>query len=145
MNTENLSHSQFISKLKDLGFDIKVVSNNSSDCMYSLFVNSIKIPNIDYHLFGYYCGGAYASCARTNQENFSTKDIELAITKCSEVLMNEIISISKVPTYFDCKDFLNSNFGKTKVEKDAIKRVFSLLKENYQDLVKSVVGFQHIK
>lgn len=148
MNTDidNIfSHSIFISKLKDLGFDIEVKSNKDGDYTYDLFVNGIRISTTDYRIFGYYCGGAYASCARTDKEEYSIEDIEIAITKCSEVLMSEIISISKVPSYFDCRDFLNLKFGKSKVEKDAIKRVLSLLKENYQDLIKSVVGFQRYR
>ncbi len=138
----SLSHSDFISNLKDLGFDIEIVGNNDRDYTFSLFLNGIRIPNNDYLIFGYYCGGAYASCARDKKSEFSEQDIETAIKKCSEILMNEIILISKVPSYFDCRDFLNSKkFGKSKIENDSIKRVLSLLKENYQDLVKSVVGF----
>lgn len=139
-----LSHSQFILKLKKLGFDIRVIGNNDRDYTFNLEVNAITIPNQDYPIFGYYCGGAYASCVRTKKEEFTIEDIEVAIIKCSEVLMSEIVSINKVPTYFDCRDYLNS-FGKSKIEKDSIKRVLTILKENYQELIKSVAGFQHYR
>jgi hypothetical protein len=139
-----LSHSDFISCLKNLGFDVRVIGNNNRDYTFSLQVNAIRISNQDYSIFGYYCGGAYATCARTNKEEFTIKDIEIAIRKCSEVIMNEIVSISKTPTYFDCRDYLNS-LGKSKIEKESIKRVLSILKENYQELIKSVVGFQHYR
>ena len=144
VNNGFLTHSDFLSYLKDLGFDIRVIGNNDRDYTFNLEVNAIKIKNEDYPFFGYYCGGAYATCARTKKNEFTLDDIEIAIKKCSEVLMNEIVSISKVPTYFDCRDYLNS-FGKSKVEKDSIKRVLSILKENYQELVRSVVGFQHYR
>lgn len=139
-----LSHSDFISCLKFLGFDVRVIGSNDRDYTFRLEVNAIRIPNQDYPIFGYYCGGAYATCARTDKEEFTIKDIEIAIRKCSEIMMNEIVSISKVPTYFDCKDYLNS-FGKSKIDKESIKRVLSILKENYQELIKSVVGFQHYR
>jgi hypothetical protein len=143
MKNSELSHSDFITKLKNLGFYIEVKSDKSGDNTYKLFVNGVRISTIDYSIFGYICGGVYASCNRTEKENYILNDVENAVKKCSEILMNEIISISKVPTYFDCKDFLNSNFGKTKIEKESIKRVLSLLKENYQALIKSVTGYRY--
>lgn len=139
-----LSHSDFISCLKNLGFDVRVIGNNNRDYTFSLEVNAIRIPPQDYPIFGYYCGGAYATCARTNKVEYTIGDIELAIKKCSEVMMSEIVSISRIPTFFDCRDYLNS-FGKSKIEKESIKRVMSILKENYQELIKSVVGFQHYR
>ena len=142
---EKYTHVEFISKLNDLGFNVEVHGNNDRDYTFSLFVNGISILNRDYPLFGYYCGGAYNTCGRDDKKEFTLEDIEIAIKKCSDVLMNEIVSISKVPTYFDCRDFLNENFGKTQVEKNAIKRVFSILKSNYQDLIKSVEGFKYYK
>jgi hypothetical protein len=139
-----LSHSDFISYLKNIGFDIRVVGNNDRDYTFNLEVNAIRISNQDYEIFGYYCGGAYVTCGRTKKEEFTIEDIEVAIKKCSDVLMREIISISKVPTYFDCRDYLNS-FGKSKIDKESIKRVLSILKENYQELIRSVAGFQHYR
>lgn len=139
-----LSHSEFITTLKKLGFDVRVIGNNDRDYTFNLEVNAIRIQTVDYPIFGYYCGGAYATCARTKKTEFTIEDVETVIKKCSEIMMNEIVSISKTPTYFDCRDYLNS-YGKSKIDKESIKRVLSILKENYQELVKSVVGFQHYK
>jgi len=131
-----ITHEDFIKKLKDVGFDISVkYDSDSASPHYSLYVNdSIKIDNADYISFGYYCGGAYATCCRTNKDLFNDEDFEKALKTCSKTLMNELEYIKKIPTYFDCKDFLTKKFGKTKVETEAIKRVLDLLKNNYQEL-----------
>jgi len=130
-----ITHEDFIKKLKDVGFDISVkYDGDSANSHCSLYVNGIKIDNIDYILFGYYCGGQYVPCCRTNKELFNDEDFEKALKICSKTLMNELEYIKKIPTYFDCKDFLTKKFGKTKVETEAIKRVLDLLKNNYQEL-----------
>jgi hypothetical protein len=139
-----LSHSEFILSLKNLGFDVMVVGQRDRDYSLRLEVNSIRIPNENYLAFGYCTPSTYVTCGRTDKNEFSLRDIEEAIKICSQVLMSEIVSISKVPTYFDCRDFLNS-YGKSKIEKDSIKRTLSILRDNYQQLIKSVVGFQHYR
>jgi len=139
-----LSHSDFILYLKNLGFDVRSVGQRDRDYTLHLEVNSIRIPNESYLALGYCMPSTYVQCGRTDKNEFSSKDIEEAIKICSQALMSEIVSISKIPTYFDCRDFLNL-YGKSKIEKDSIKRTLSILKENYQQLVKSVVGFQDYK
>lgn len=139
---KNLTHSEFITSLKNLGFDIRVIGNNDCNHTFDLKLNAIRIPIEDYPIFGYYCGGAYASCNRSKKNDFPLEDLEIAMKKCSEILMNEIFQISKIPSYFDCRDYLNSYEG-NKVEKSSINRVLNILKTNYQELVRSVIGFKN--
>jgi hypothetical protein len=52
--------------------------------------------------------------------------------------MSEIKSTNEVPNYHTCKDYLQKNFGKTKIEKESIDRVFGILKSNYNDIVRFI-------
>ena len=132
------SYNDFISKLKELGFDIKIVGFNDRDFRFSLEMNGLSVSGEDYPLFGRYCGGNYNSCGRSDKNEFSQIDIHNAIKCCSKILMSEIDRINKVPNYYTCKDYLNQHFGKTKVEKEAIERVFGILKNCYNDIVCSL-------
>jgi len=51
-------------------------------------------------------------------------------------MADEIKSISRIPNYHTCKDYLREKFGKTKIEKDAIERVLSIIKNNYNDIIR---------
>ena len=132
-----MNHKQFIDELKKYNFHIEVVGHNDSDYTFYLCLNGIRVNVEDYGFFGYRCGGVYATCAPIGKNNYSGENIIVAIQKSSDILMKEIETINKVPNYFDCRDFLN-NFGKSKIEKQSIKRVLGILKDNYQELLKSV-------
>ena len=135
--SSSFSYEEFILKLKQLGFELKIVSGNDRDVSFDLLMNGIKVGGQDYPIFGRYCGGAYNTCGRSTQSVFTNEDLEKAINHCSKLLMNEIERVSKIPNYFTCKDYLNNNFGKTKVEKLAIDRVFKIIKENYNAIIRS--------
>jgi len=135
--SSSFSYDEFILKLKDLGFELKIVSGNDRDVSFDLRMNGINVGGGNYPIFGRYCGGAYNTCGRSEQNIFTSKDLEKAINFCSKLLMKEIESVSKIPNYFTCIDYLHNNFGKTKVEKLAIDRVFKIIKENYNDIIRS--------
>ena len=106
-------------------------------CGFDLRMNGINVGGGNYPIFGRYCGGAYNTCGRSEQNIFTSKDLEKAINFCSKLLMKEIESVSKIPNYFTCRDYLHNKFGKTKVEKLAIDRVFKIIKENYNAIIRS--------
>jgi hypothetical protein len=132
------SYDDFISKLKELGFDIQIVGYNDRDYRFRLEMNSISVSGVDYPLFGRYCGGNYNSCGRSDKNTFNQIDIDNAIKCCSKIMVEEIKSINEIPNYHTCKDYLNQHFGKTKVEKEAIERVFGILKNCYNDIIRSL-------
>jgi hypothetical protein len=134
----SFSYEELILKLEGLGFELKIVSGNDVHVSFSLQMNGINVGSQHYPIFGRYCGGAYNTCGRSNQTVFTNVDLEKAINHCSKLLMNEIEAVSLVPNYFTCKDYLYKNFGKTKVEKLAIDRVFKIIKENYNDIIRSM-------
>ena len=116
---------------------MKIVSGNDRDVSFGLQMNGINVGGGNYPIFGRYCGGAYNTCGRSKQNIFTPKDLEKAIIFCSKLLMKEIERVSKTPNYFTCKNYLYKNFGKTKVEKSAIDRVFKIIKENYNAIIRS--------
>lgn len=132
------SYEDFILKLKEIGFEIKVVGYNDRDFRFSLEMNGLFVSGKDYPLFGSYCGGDYNSCGRSNKNEFYQIDIDNAVKCCSKLMMGEIKRINEIPNYFTCKDYLEENFGKTKIEKDSINRVFGLLKNSYNDIIRSL-------
>ena len=136
-----MTYEKFIEKLELLGFKITYHSYDSTGGT-KLFVNGIEIISKYYQIFGHISGGTYYPLLRGDKNEFSEEDLDIAIKTCSIILMERIVEISKQPTYWDCKDFLRDNFGKTKVEKDAINRVLLILNDNFQDLVKIVKGFK---
>ena len=135
---EVFSHDEFLLRLSNLGLFIKVESLNDRDFRFHLELNGLIVCGTKYPIFGYYCGGNYNSCSRSNQIEFSQKDIDNAVKESICILSKEISYLKKVPNYFSCKDYLNKHFGKTKAEKTAIDRVFKLIKDNYNDIIKSV-------
>lgn len=135
---EVFSHEEFLLRLSNLGLFIKVESVKDRDFRFHLELNGLNICDTKYPIFGYYCGGNYNSCGRSNQMEFTQKDIDNAVKESISVLLKEISDVSRIPNYFTCKDYLNKHFGKTKAEKDAIDRVFKLIKDNYNSIVRSV-------
>jgi hypothetical protein len=135
---EVFSHDEFLLRLSNLGLTISIKSFDSSSSQYNLLLNSILVSREKYEIFGYLSSGTYNTCSRSNQTEFTQKDIDNAIKETISILSEEISDISRVPNYFTCKDYLNKHFGKTKVEKDAINRVFKLIKDNYNDIIRSV-------
>ena len=135
----SFSYDEFILKLNNLGFELKIVSGNDRDISFDLRMNGLNVGGENYPIFGRYCGGAYNTCGRSEQNVFTSEDLEKAINFCSKLLMEEIESVSKIPNYFTCKDYLHNNFGKTKVEKLAIDRVFKIIKENYNAIIRSTL------
>jgi hypothetical protein len=129
------SFDEFNSKLKELGFEVKIEKQNDRDFRFRLEMNGLNISGNKYPLFGMYCGGNYNSCSRSNQELFSQKDLEDAVKHCSEILMNEIRMVNEIPNYHTCKDFFRENPPKKKIEIESIDRVFNLIKENYNDII----------
>jgi hypothetical protein len=135
------SHDEFLLRLSNLGIFIKVESFKDRDFRYHLELNGLNICGTKYPVFGYYCGGHYNSCSRSNKMEFTQKDIDNAVKESIYILSQEINDVRKVPNYFSCKDYLNKHFGKTKAEKSAIDRVFKLIKDNYNDIIRSVSVF----
>ena len=135
---EVFSHDEFLLRLSNLGLLIKVESYNDRDFRFHLELNGLNICSKKYPIFGYYCGGNYNSCSRSNQNDFTQKNIDNAVKESICILSTEISDVRKVPNYFSCKDYLNKHFGKTKAEKSAIDRVFKLIKDNYNDIIRSV-------
>lgn len=135
---EVFSHDEFLLKLSNLGLFIKVESNNGRDFRFHLELNGLNVCGLKYSFFGYYCGGDYNSCSRSNQTEFTQKDIDNAVKESMCIFSKEISDLSKVPNYFSCKDYLYKHFGKTKAEKTAIDRVFKLIKNNYNDIIRSI-------
>ena len=138
MLAEVFSHDEFLLRLSNLGLFIKVESVNDRDFRFHLELNGLNMCRSKYPLFGYYCGGNYNSCSRSNQVEFTQQDIDNAVKESICILSKEISDIRKVPNYFSCKDYLNKHFGKTKAEKTAIDRVFKLIKDNYNDIIRSI-------
>lgn len=133
---DSFSYCEFILKLKELGFNITVVGYNDRDYHHKLEMNGFPIAGDKYPLFGRYCGGAYNDCGFSTQNEFTQSDLNEAIKHCSEILMNEIESLNRIPNYHSCKDYLHKYFGKTKIEKESINRVFKILKDNYNDIIR---------
>jgi len=129
-------HDTFLSKLKDLDIDVKIVSLPNAHSNFHLEVNNIPVKPSEYNFFGYQCFGTYNQCSRNLKTDFNEEDVNVAIKKAISILQDEIQVHKFTPNYHSCKDFLNENFGKTQVEKNAIVRVFSLIKENYNDIIK---------
>jgi hypothetical protein len=71
----SFSYDDFIIKLKELGFEIKVVGYNDRDFRFSLEMNGFRVSGEDYPVFGRYCAGNYNSCGRSEQNEFSQIDI----------------------------------------------------------------------
>ena len=130
------SHDEFLLRLSNLGLFVKVESVNDRNFRFHLGLNGLNICGSKYPIFGYYCGGDYNSCSRSNQTEFTQKDIDNAVKESISILSREISDVSKVPNYFSCKDYLNKHW-KTKAEKTAIERVFKLIKDNYNDIIRS--------
>lgn len=130
-----MNHSEFIEKIKSYGFVVEIeTQRGTSD--FQLCVNGIMVSKPNYSFFGYYCGGAYAQCNRTQQDEFSETDLRAAILICSNSIMEAMVDQSKELDYFDIIDFLNTK-SKTIIEKDAKKRILTLLKDNYQNIYRS--------
>lgn len=139
-NNNHISYEDFVSKLKDLGFEMKIVGHNDRDYRHSLEVNGIRVNGSDYPVFGRFCGGNYNSCGFSEKTEFSQKDIDNAVKYCSKMLMDEIKRINEIPNYYTCKEYLDKKFGKTKIEKESIERVFRILKDNYNDNIRYILS-----
>lgn len=129
------SHEEFISKLKDLGFEVKVCSINDRDYRFQLEVNGLNISGHNYHFFGYYCGGNYNSCSRSTQIEFTQFDIDNCIKESMRIINKEIDTLNHTPNYYGCKDYFYANPVKTKIEKDSLTRAFDLIHNNYNNII----------
>lgn len=134
---DSFNHSEFISKLKELGFEIKTKTYNSSNYSTVLEVNDLSIDNKNYPLFGYKCNGTYAPCHRSDQTEFTQLDIDNAIKESVKILSKEIDTWKFLPNYHSCKDYLTKNFTKTKKDIEATKRVFEFIKNNFNDIIRA--------
>ncbi len=133
-----MNHDEFIAKLGELGFIVKPWFYDPGSSNIYLIVNGVRISTKDYHLFGFYCGGVYAQCNRTDQDIFDQDDIEAAVKCSAEVLTEMIINTSKLPDFWDCRKYCNEHFTGTKLKEDSTKRVFKFLKDNLRELSASV-------
>lgn len=133
-----MNHEEFIKKLKDLGFDIQVFAFQGTES--HLFVNGLLITTTNYRPFGYYCGGQYAPCSRTDKNEFTQEDLELAIKTATDSIMGSYSQLFKEPNIHDIKDYLG-NYGTTKIEKSSIERVLAIIKDNYQEIYKGTKEF----
>ena len=127
-----MNRDEFLLKLSDR-FNITEV--NKGEYTPRLEMNKLAISGDKYPLFGYYVGGTHYTCLRSDKNDFTQYDLEEAIKYCSGLLMSKIKRINRIPNYYTINDYLKG-FGKTKVEKDSIKRVFNILKENYNDIIR---------
>ena len=133
-----MNHDEFIQKLLVLGFDIQVFAYEGTG--FALYVNGLGFNSDQYKYFGYYCGGQYAPCSRTDKVSFDNNDLEDAIKSCSINIMKSYASLYNRPDYNDIIDLLYV-YGKTKIEKDACKRVIDILADKFQDLCRNKKKF----
>lgn len=131
-----MNRTEFLKELESYGVYIRVFIKSGTSESFLILNDRYRISSEYYEFFGYYCGGTYNPVWTSNKTEFNNDDIKLAIKNSINIIDDEYDSAHNKPTYYTCKEFLNNNFGKTKVEKQAIDRVFNLLKENYQDLWK---------
>jgi hypothetical protein len=127
-----MNHEEFEAKLKEFNINIDIKHSNGETDFY-LELNNIRVTTTDYKFFGYVCGGAYAPCSRTNQEVFNIEDVNKAIKKAIEIQQKYSEHLDKQIDYHDVRDYLKS-YGKSKIDKESIKRVLAILNDNYQDL-----------
>lgn len=135
-----MNEKEFWQRLSDLGFRISVrFANGSSE--HAMYLNGIMIDKSEYVYFGRECLGTYNQCS-TIKDIFDENDIQLALQSCSRILMKEIKYLHEQPDYWDCRDFLlQDKYAKTNVEKSSIRRTLNILKDDFQDLMKSVKKF----
>ncbi len=134
-----MNHEEFISKLKEFGFAVTVnCPRGTSDAR--LFLNGMDVGVKYYKYFGRYCGGAYCQVCLIDKEVYDENDFKLAIKAAAEICVDAYSHLYKAVDYNDCKDYLR-NYGKTKVDKDAIKRVLHILSDNYQEIVRNTKSF----
>lgn len=131
-----MSYDEFILRLKELGFNIEIKSINDRDFRFHLELNGIRVSGSDYPIFGMRCGGTYDSCSRSEQIEFTQDDINSAIKKSMEIINYEINTLKYAPNYHSCKDYFNQKTIKTKIEKDSIDRVFKMIKDDYNDIIR---------
>lgn len=138
-----ICHKEFLSELKTYGFEItQHIHSETGSTQPNLYVNGVLIPKDQMKFFGYESLGTYNTCSRTKQEHFFLHDFVNSVRACSKILMRRIEFEAKVPSYHDCKDYLLDNHRTSKINEKSINRVLFMLKENYQDLIKSVKGFK---
>lgn len=138
-----MNHEKFLSELKKHGFEItQHIHSETGSTQPNLYVNGIVVPKDFMMFFGYTSLGTYNTCSRTKQNNFFPHDFISAIRACSKILMRRIEFEAKIPSYHDCKDYLLNNHRTSKINEKSINRVLFILKENYQDLIKSMKGFK---
>lgn len=133
MDLDKFDHDTFLFKLKDLGLELKV--ERISDT-FKLTLNGLHFYTKQWEVFGYECNDTYNPCSRTKQTDFTREDIDKAIKESIIILSAEIEYRKYIPNYYSCKDYLKANCGKTKVEKESIERVFTLIKSNYNNIVR---------
>ena len=134
-----MNHEEFILKLKDFGFAITVnCPRGTSD--FRLYLNGMEVNVKYYAYFGRYCGGAYCPVGIIDKEVYDENDFKLAIKAASEICIDAYSHLYRRVDYHNCKDYLR-NYGKTKVDKDAIKRVLCILADNYQEIARNTKSF----
>lgn len=135
MNEYN-DHKEFLSELSL--FNILITTSYHDGSLW-LELNGIRLATSDYNFFGYYCGGAYCPCGRTDQIVFTNVDTEKAIMESIRILNDHITNQKLNPYYNDIKEFLKYHRPKkSKIETEAIDRVLNILKDDYQSLIRFV-------
>lgn len=135
-----MTHDLFIESLKEFGIIVKICSGerNAGNPNYYLSLNGIELGKKDYEVFGYYCGGCYAQCNRTDKEVWTHDDLNIAIKKSIEILTAEINYWEKQIDYHDIRKYLFKiiDTSKNKTEIAATVRIKDLLQQNYQYIYK---------
>lgn len=100
----------------------------------SFYGTQVPISSENLRAFGYYVAGCELGIIGTGNE-------ALEEDKLKDIIINELCDVIKHnernPDYQSIRSFLINNYvPKSKIEKDSIKRILDILKENYQDLWK---------
>lgn len=137
-----MTHKEFITKIEGFtGIKIKPitkgVANGAGTALYAVVDHHEVgvIPKSKYKAFGYYCGGVYAQCNRTKQEEFDDTDVVIAMGIAIECMYEVIKGYDeKHLDFWDVKDYLRKYDSGIKRDKNAIKRTLDILDYNYQKI-----------
>lgn len=131
------THKEFKEKLAQMGIKLTIEAS-SGQTDYHIYLNGISLCTSDYKYFGHLCGGVYNPVDRTNQVEFTAKDLANAYKKSVETLNNYIKSLEADVNFNDCIEFL-SEYSVSKTDAMAAQRMKKALNENYQQIRRSKV------
>lgn len=93
----------------------------------------IQIPNDDLQVFGFYVAG----CELGIIGEYRIDNIPEQILTLRKIIDSHLANQNKEIDFWTIKDFINQEYKiKSKIEKTAIDRFFSIVKEEFQHLCK---------